>query len=226
MVANRVTPRQRAKPAVRPKARSHGSSSRGGSRRSPTRRLPAKRLNALDVRTRAHWREWLQLHHRSESEVWLVFHKRHTGAASVDYEDAVEEALCFGWIDSLVRRLDDDRYARKFTPRTAGSHWSALNRRRYAAVAARGLLAPAGIARAPTGRSAVAPTRSVRALPAYIERALEANARARRYFEQLAPSYRRLYIGWIDSAKREETKAKRLAEAIRLLAAGKKLGLK
>jgi uncharacterized protein YdeI (YjbR/CyaY-like superfamily) len=188
--------------------------------------MAAKRLKTLDVRTRAQWRKWLQRHHGSESNVWLVFHKRHTGTASVAYDDAVEEALCFGWIDSLVRSLDGDRYARKFTPRTAGSRWSAINRRRYEAVRARGLLEPAGIARAPGDRSAVAPKRSLRALPAYVEEALKADARAWQSFERLAPSYRQSYIGWIDSAKKDETKAKRLAEAIRLLAAGKKLGLK
>ena len=70
------------------------------------------------------WRDWLDEHHASESEVWLVFYKRHTGVASIDYKDALDEALCFGWVDSLVKRLDDRRYARKFTPRRADSRWS------------------------------------------------------------------------------------------------------
>jgi uncharacterized protein YdeI (YjbR/CyaY-like superfamily) len=183
-------------------------------------------LKTLDVRSRRRWREWLQAHHRSESVVWLVFHKRHTGTASLAYDDAVEEALCYGWVDSLVRRLDEDRYARKFTPRKADSRWSAINRRRYADLKARGLLAPAGLER-PPGRSADVPApRAAAALPSYIKAALEANPRALRYWQQLAPSYRRLYVGWIDSAKREETKAKRLTEAVRMLAAGRKLGLK
>jgi uncharacterized protein YdeI (YjbR/CyaY-like superfamily) len=191
--------------------------------------MPAKRLQTLDVRTRAQWRKWLRQHHRSESDVWLVFHKRHTGKGSVAYEDAVEEALCFGWVDSLIRRLDDDRYARKFTPRKPESRWSAINRRRYAKVEASGLLEQAGRERAPTAGSAYPPRppRPPRvALPPYIETALRRNARAWTEFEKLAPSYRRQYVGWIDSAKKEETKAKRLAEAIRMLAAGEKLGLK
>ncbi|MDP9202059.1 MAG: hypothetical protein M3P26_09065 [Gemmatimonadota bacterium] len=75
-------------------------------------------LAELAVRRRQQWRKWLQAHHDSESEIWLVFNKRHTARESISYDDAVEEALCFGWIDSIVRRLDDDRYARKFTPRT------------------------------------------------------------------------------------------------------------
>ena len=187
---------------------------------------PARPPETLHVRNRREWRRWLQAHHRSRSELWLVFFKRHTGSESIPYDDAVEEALCFGWIDSLIRRLDDDRYARKFTPRTPGSRWSTINRRRYAALEARGLLAPAGRERAPTGKSGDAPARVAWALQPYIERALRADPRAWKHFEALAPSYRRSYIGWIDSARREETKARRLREAVRLLAAGRKLGLK
>src|SRR5215212_8509575 len=105
------------------------------------------------------WREWLTLHHDSQSEVWLIFPKVHTGMASIAYTDALDEALCFGWVDSLVKRLDDRRYARKFTPRRADSRWSTTNRKRYAALKAGGRLAPAGIERAPTDRSAVPPPR-------------------------------------------------------------------
>jgi uncharacterized protein YdeI (YjbR/CyaY-like superfamily) len=106
----------------------------------------------LDVRSRAQWHAWLAKNHDATAEIWLVFHKRHTLEASLDYEDAVEEALCFGWIDSLVRPLDDARYARKFTPRKPGSRWSDPNRRRYASLEKRGLLQEAGRANAPTGK--------------------------------------------------------------------------
>jgi uncharacterized protein YdeI (YjbR/CyaY-like superfamily) len=183
--------------------------------------------NTLDVRSRQQWRRWLQKNHRSASEIWLVFHKLHTAVKCIDYEDAIEEALCFGWVDSLVRRLDEGRYARKFTPRKPDSRWSASNLRRYASLKARGLLEAAGRERAPSGRIAVAPPRRAWSpVPPYIEKALEANPRALEFFEQLAPSYRRKCVGWIDSAKREETKAKRLREAVALLARGEKLGLK
>jgi uncharacterized protein YdeI (YjbR/CyaY-like superfamily) len=188
--------------------------------------MSAKNLRTLDVRSRHEWRNWLQEHHDSEPEIWLIFHKHHTAETSVSYEGAVEEALCFGWIDSIVRRLDDDRYARKFTPRKPNSRWSTINRQRYAGLKARGLLAAPGLEREPTGRSGDAPRPSSSAIPSYIEKQLKANPRAWEYFERLSPSYRRLYVGWIDSAKREETKERRLREAISLLAAGKKLGLK
>src|SRR2546428_4304266 len=93
------------------------------------------------------WREWLDEHHDSESEVWLIFHKLRTGVPSIAYKDALDEALCFGWVDSLVRRLDDRRYALKFTPRRADSRWSAVNRKRYAELKAGGRLKPPGIER-------------------------------------------------------------------------------
>jgi uncharacterized protein YdeI (YjbR/CyaY-like superfamily) len=177
------------------------------------------------ARTREQWRNWLAAHHESESEVWLVFNKCHTGRASVSYDDAVEEALCFGWIDSIIKRIDDARYARKFTPRKPGSKWSNANRRRYAELQARGLLAASGLMSPPTARSGDAP-RPPRVLPQYIEQALKAEPPAWDYFERLAPSCRRMYIAWIDSAKKQETKMRRLSEAIGRLRAGKKLGLK
>jgi uncharacterized protein YdeI (YjbR/CyaY-like superfamily) len=188
--------------------------------------MSAKAIKILGVPSRQEWRKWLQEHYDSESEVWLVFWKRRTGVTSLSYTDAVEEALCFGWIDSIVRRLDDVQYARKFTPRKADSRWSSINRRRYEELKSRGLLAASGLKRAPTWRSGDAPRPSASAIPFYIEERLKINLRAWRFFERLAPSYRRAYIGWIESAKKDETKEKRLREVLNLLAAGKKLGLK
>jgi uncharacterized protein YdeI (YjbR/CyaY-like superfamily) len=183
-------------------------------------------VKTLDARSGEQWRKWLARHHDSASEVWLVFHKRHTGRLSIAYDDAVDEALCFGWIDSLIMRLDDDRYARKFTPRRPDSRWSTSNRKRYAQLKASGRLTPAGLKRAPTDRSGDAPRPSPSKVPQYIQQALRSRPAALSYFESLAPSYRRMYIAWIDSARRQETKTRRLQEAIALLVAGKKPGMK
>src|SRR6185503_14875959 len=109
-------------------------------------------MKTLRVQSVDQWRDWLDARHASESEVWLVFYKQHTGVASIAYADAIDEALCFGWVDSLVKRLDDRRYAIKFTPRRSDSRWSDKNRQRYAALEASGRLKPAGIARRPTDR--------------------------------------------------------------------------
>jgi uncharacterized protein YdeI (YjbR/CyaY-like superfamily) len=186
-------------------------------------------MKTFPAQTVDQWRDWLAGHHDSASEIWLIFHKRHTGVASIDYKDALDEALCFGWVDSLIKRLDDRRYARKFTPRRADSRWSDVNRKRYAELKAGGQLKPAGLLRAPTNRTYDAPPARFELpakLPRYIQTALRKQPAALRAFEALAPSHRRKYLGWIESAKREETKHRRLTEAIRLLAAGKSLGLK
>lgn len=186
--------------------------------------LSERQVNTLDVRTRPAWRRWLAKHHATVTAVWLVFHKTHTGVPAIPYDAAVEEALCFGWVDSLITRLDEDRYARKFTPRKPDSQWSASNRRRYATLQAAGLLAAAGRRRRPTAGSPAAPPPVVSA-PAYIAKALKARPRAWTAFQALAPSHRRLYLTWIHSAKRDETRQRRLREAIRRLLRGETLGL-
>ena len=188
--------------------------------------MGSKTLKTASPRNLLEWRRWLAAHHGSASEIWLVFNKRHTGRPSVAYEDAVDEALCFGWIDSLIRRIDDDRYARKFTPRKADSRWSAINRKRYARLEASGRLMPAGLERPPTERSYDGPRPRSSKLPRYIGEALTQRPKALGHFERLSPSHRRYIIGWIDSAKKRETKLRRLAEALRVLSAGKRLGLK
>ena len=188
----------------------------------------------LHVTSRAAWRAWLERNHRRRTEVWLVFFKAHTGKPRVEYEDAVEEALCFGWVDSLVKRLDDARYARKFTPRKARSSWSPSNRRRVAKLVDEGRMTPAGMAvvtfgvSEAAGKDAAHPGRPEGGpeLPPGLLRLLKGNARAWRTFATLAPSHRRNYVHWITQATKEETRLRRLAEAMGLLAEGKKLGLK
>src|SRR5215211_9144110 len=128
--------------------------------------MPAELL-MLDVRSRRQWRAWLAKHHLASPGVWLVCYKDHTGVKSIPYEDAVREALCFGWIDSLVKRLDDDRYAIKVTPRQPASKWSDINRKRWAELEAAGLLTSAGLAAAPTSNT-YAPRPVIPDLPVYI----------------------------------------------------------
>jgi uncharacterized protein YdeI (YjbR/CyaY-like superfamily) len=178
--------------------------------------------------TRADWRSWLAAHHDRETEIWLVYNKRHTGEPRVEYDDAVEEALCFGWIDSIVRTIDEDRYAQKFTPRKTKSKWSELNKERFARMVREGRMTPAGLAKSPPqeegGATAKLPAGD--SVPSYIEEALRSNGLAWTNFSNLAPSYRRLYVRWIEDVKKEETRRKRLAEAVGLLEQNKKLGLK
>ena len=182
-------------------------------------------LATIEIPSRRQWRAWLKKHHASSPGVWLVFYKDHTGKRSIPYEDSVREALCVGWIDSLIKRLDDDRYARKFTPRKPTSKWSAINRKRWRELEAAGLLAPAGRAAAPTANT-YAPRPTIPVLPAYIGTAFKRSPKAWAFFQELAPSYRRHFVVWIHIAKRPETREARIRESIALLEAGKKLGLK
>jgi uncharacterized protein YdeI (YjbR/CyaY-like superfamily) len=182
-------------------------------------------LITLDLRTRAEWRQWLAKHHASSPGMWLVRHKQHAGVRSMPYEDVVGEALCFGWIDSLIKRLDDDRYAIKVTPRKGTSKWSDINRRRWKQLKAAGLLAPPGLAAAPTANS-YTPHPAIPELPAYIAKALKANRKAWQQFQALGRTHRRDFVGWIHTAKRAETRDRRIRQSIELLSAGKKLGLK
>jgi uncharacterized protein YdeI (YjbR/CyaY-like superfamily) len=182
-------------------------------------------LTTLHFRTREDWRAWLTKYHASSPGIWFVFYKRHTGEKSIPYEDMVREALCFGWIDSLVKRIDDNRYALKVTPRRAISKWSNLNRKRWVELKTAGLLTTAGLAAAPTdNRHAAKP--AIPTLPSYIAKAFRENTKAWEFFQELAPTQRRYFVGWIHTAKRLETREKRIREAVRLLEARKKLGLR
>ncbi|MBS0260497.1 MAG: YdeI/OmpD-associated family protein [Planctomycetes bacterium] len=188
--------------------------------------MPGSPLDTIEIRSKTAWRNWLKRHHATKTEIWLVFQKKHTGALALSYSDAIEQALCYGWVDSLVRRLDENRYARKFTPRKPASRWSTQNRQRYARLKANGELAAAGLACPPTARNGDAPRPSLTTLPPDIERALRADPEVWRKFSNLAPSCRRAYLAWIGAARREETKTRRLREALDLIRAGKQLGLK
>jgi uncharacterized protein YdeI (YjbR/CyaY-like superfamily) len=192
-----------------------------------------KRFAATD---RSTWRSWLAANYASEREVWVVFQKKHTGQICLSYEDSVEEALCFGWIDSTVRRLDDDSYARKFTPRIDNANWSESNKRRVAKCIKDGRMTAIGLAKvayanpenyqAPAKLSANPAKPIAVAIPSFLSKALRADATVWKNFNSLPPSHQCSYIGWITQAKREETQERRLNEAIRMLAENKRLGLK
>jgi uncharacterized protein YdeI (YjbR/CyaY-like superfamily) len=189
---------------------------------------PAKTLH---LPTRDKWRKWLQTHYESTSEIWLVYYKKHTGKPSVPYNDAVEEAICFGWIDGQVRSLDDERYMQRFSPRTKSSTWSALNIRRAKAMIKQGLMTEAGMAVFKSGKPAdssprtAAPARPVE-FPEDLRAALAKNKKAAAHFATLPPSAVRLALGWILSAKKPETRKRRIKEVVTASARSERIGMK
>lgn len=168
---------------------------------------------------RAAWRAWLAERHASEKEVWLVYFRAESGQPSISYEDSVEEALCFGWIDSLIQNIDEQRHARKFTPRRPGSAWSDSNKRRVAKVIAEGRMTPAGLAKIDYPLYAPPPPAAKKELvvPDWLAAGLQASPQAWANFEALPLTQRRRYVMWLSDAKREETRRQRLQKAIRML---------
>ena len=188
-------------------------------------------LPRVYVPDRAAWRAWLEKNHATSHGIWLIYYKRGSGKPRVAYADAVEEALCFGWIDSTVRAIDEKRYCQQFTPRTNASNWSDHNRRRLRKLIDAGLMTQAGLARVhPEVLSAPVPAkiakRRPKRMPPFFAAALRLEPMARKNFQNLAPSYRQQYIGWLVQAKREETREKRLREALSRLVGNQKLGMK
>jgi len=173
-------------------------------------------------------REWFDANHQTAEELWLGYHKKRTGRPTISWSDAVDEALCVGWIDSVRYALDDDRSAQRFTPRRAGSTWSAINVRKVGELTAQGRMRPAGLAaygaRDP-GKTAIYSYEQAEAALSDEETALiRADEAAWVDWQRRAPSYRRTVTHWIVSAKKPETRARRLDALIDASAAGEPVG--
>ena len=177
---------------------------------------------------RAAWRAWLAANHASCSEIWLVFLKKHVGEPCVTLDEAVEEALCFGWVDSLLRRVDDRSHVLRFTPRKAASQWSASNKERVERLTRLGLMAPAGLAAVAAAKKSGA-WDELTSLPADttppdLEAALAAVPKAQRQFYDWPASHRRAYIVHVLQAKRPDTRARRIDFVVRRAEAGMRPG--
>jgi uncharacterized protein YdeI (YjbR/CyaY-like superfamily) len=191
-----------------------------------------KMINSIGPLNVAEWHAWLENNHDKEKEVWLVYFKPRSGQKGIDYESSVEEALCFGWIDSIIQKIDDEKYARKFNPRRQGSYWSSNNKKRMEKLIAEGRMTPAGLAnfdpeaRESSDEAAQKIRRGETPIPDEIKLRVMANTPAWEFFQKLAPSRRRQAVSWVMSAKKEETRQRRLEELIYTLESGKELGLK
>ena len=172
------------------------------------------------------WRNWLEQNHDREQEVWLVYRKVGYGKANIDYEGSVEEALCFGWVDSIIQKIDEEKYARKFTPRRTDSKWSETNQRRVLKVIREGRMTEAGMAKITFDLNAVNTSKPkprgipVR-MPEKMEKALKFQPGLWEAFQNVSPSYQRIYILWLSDAKKPETFERRLQILIEEVLAGK-----
>ena len=174
------------------------------------------------------WRAWLEEHHRVAAEVLVGFHKRGSGKPSLTWPESVDEALCFGWIDGVRKSVDDSRYTIRFTPRKPGSTWSAINVAKMKELEAAGRMTPAGRAafeRRREDRTAIYSyeQRQLAAFEPADERRFRANRKAWSFWQMQPPSYRKTATHWVTSAKRPETRDRRLAKLIEDSAAGRRV---
>ena len=178
--------------------------------------------NAVHPKTRDEWRAWLEEHHTQTEGVWLVTYKKTTGKPRVEYEEAVEEALCFGWIDSKANGLDDERSMLWMSPRKPRTGWSKPNKERVERLLANGRMTDAGLVKIEAARqdgswNALDAVEALE-IPPDLGKALAEHGAARQNFEAFPPSVKKGILGWISTAKRPETRSKRIEETARLAA--------
>jgi len=177
-------------------------------------------IKTLSARSRKHWREWLQKNHQSEKSVWLIIYKKESRVASVYYPEAVEEALCFGWIDSKANKRDDKSHFQFFAKRNPKSNWSRINKARVEKLVAENRMAPAGLAMVETAKqngcwTALDDVENL-IIPEDLQKAFDKNKKAFQYWNGFSNSARKSILGWISSAKTAETRRKRIRETVLL----------
>ncbi len=175
------------------------------------------------------WRAWLEKNHDSKSEVLVGFHRKSSGLPTMTWSEAVDQALCFGWIDGVRRSIDETSYYNRFTPRRPNSNWSAVNIKKVEKLTKQGLMHPAGVAAFERRSKERSKTYSYERANAKLNASYEKRFRARKgawaFWESQPPGYRRTATWWVVSAKREETRERRLATLIEDSAKGRRIGL-
>ena len=184
--------------------------------------------------TRKAWRRWLQENHTSSPGIWMIYYKKQSGKRKLEYGEAVEEALCFGWIDSLPRKVDEQRAMLKFTPRKPKSAWSQLNKTRITKLTGEGLMTEAGLSKIEQAKEDGSWDKLTssdshidsNSLPVELRKALSKRKEAFENFNSFPPGYRKRFLFWIDSAKQPGTKKARIKQTVRMALANKKPGIK
>ncbi len=170
----------------------------------------------------AQWRAWLKKYSTTATEVWLVYYKKNSGKPTIEFSDALDEALCFGWIDTKIKSLDAARFMMRFVPRKPGSSWSSSNIARVKRLITQRRMTAAGRAAFAGHQKRRAPPLPTR-LPKDLERRFKSSTTAWNAFQTFPPGYRRMTIGWVASAKQEQTREKRLAKLIEFCARHERL---
>lgn len=184
-------------------------------------------LKTLQVPKQSAWRSWLEKNHDKTDEVWLIFLKKDSGERSISYEEALDEALAYGWIDSVIKKIEDKRFVRKFTPRRPRSIWSKLNIARIEKLIGEGRMTPWGLAAFEKRASQISLLEKFNAEGVRIPQdSLRRSNKARENFERFSRSYRKKYLVWISGARTPKTRAKRIAEAVVLISRNVKVLLK
>jgi uncharacterized protein YdeI (YjbR/CyaY-like superfamily) len=180
----------------------------------------------LYVTDRKKWRKWLSKNHDKKKEIWLIYYKKHTGKPTIPYNDAVEEALCFGWIDSTVKRIDDEKHVQRYSPRNKNSVWSDSNVKRVKKMINEGKMTKIGLEKYKAGQKKYREIKESKAqaakkeIPPHLKKALSKNKKAEKIFKKWPPSHRLRYIYWINEAKKEETKNRRAEKAVKMILEG------
>lgn len=184
-------------------------------------------MKARFFKSQAELRAWFEKHHGTATELWVGFYKKGSGKTGVTYPESVDEALCFGWIDGIRKGLDEARYVNRFTPRKPTSNWSAVNVKRVRELIAEGRIRPAGLAAFQARREDRTAIYSYEQRPPDLrdkyERKIKANKKAWEFWRTVAPSYRKAATWWVISAKREDTRERRLATLIEASARGERV---
>jgi len=196
--------------------------------------MAKRELKTYYAKDRKTWRSWLEKNYSKSPGIWLVYYKKASGKPRVSYNDAVEEALCFGWIDSTAKSMDEDRYMQRFTPRKPKSGWSGINKQRIEKIIAAGLMTEAGLVKIEAAKKdgswnsldkIYAPADQLQ-IPDGLGKAFSRNKKAKTNFDNFPVFTRRQFLYWINAAKRPETRKARIKQAALMSAANKKPGIK
>ena len=186
--------------------------------------------NIHSFQDREEWRNWLKDNYRKESFVWIILFKKKYRKKGLTLEDTVEEAICFGWIDGKLKRVDAKRFSLRFSPRKKKSVWSRINRDKAEQLIAEGKMTPAGLVKIEEARSNgtwenAYTNKKKEKMPADLKEALSGNKAAWENFQKFANSYRNMYIGWVNDAKTDTTRKRRISEVVKRSVINKKPGI-